>query len=540
MTTAVTQVGARTIPWRTLSELLRDKACRFGNRQFAEIDGSAISYSALEQQAARLAGGLASAGLGKGDRVATFMFNGPEQLISLFAAARIGAIWTPINGGLVGRDLAYTLEDSGAKLLIVDRENYGKLNAVSPEILKQVHVHVTGTGPLQPGHQSYEALARSSDLGTEPGVEAEDAAIILYTGGTTGLPKGVVLSHMSFILAGLRYGETFGVRAGERHYTTLPLFHAAALQFAVMGPLVNDMTTVLDRRFSVSSYWARVRETGANVIDPIGSMLTLLCQQPKSDRDRDHGVRISIGIFAQIPPEVPQRFTKRFGVPLVSIYGLTEAGGAMITSNRLDDPMEGSTGKTHGWAELRIGDQDDLPVQSGETGQILLRPTHPHMFMLRYHNSPDKTLESFRNLWLQTGDLGRVDEDGNLFYIGRKAHWIRRRGENISAFEIEAILAEMPGIQEAVVIGVPSELGEDDIKAFIIGTAEARAPEAIIAWCQTRMAGFKVPRFIEFVEDFPRSVTKREVERAVLKTRPNDQAWDRERVMGRLSGQARC
>lgn len=525
--------------WPTVDALLVEKAETRGSAPFAEVDGVTLSLRDLEHESRRVAAGLADAGVRKGDRVATLMFNSHEQLVSMFACLRSGAVWTPVNAGLVGDDLGYTLSDSGARVLIVDEENYPKLAAIAADVRRGLVVYATGRGSLAGRDRRWEDLRADAVDRPLPETAPGDPAIILYTGGTTGLPKGVVLPQLSFVLAGVRYGEVFATRPGERHYTTLPLFHAAAQQFAVMGPLVNDMTTVIDRRFSATDYWGRVRATGANLVDPIGSMLGVLNLQPASPRDRDHSVRVGVGIFAQVPLDVARAFITRFGFPLVAIYGLTEAGGAMITSDRLPDQTFGSTGRTHGWAELRIADELDLPVPAGEVGHILLRPTYPHMFMTGYHNNPTKTLETFRNLWLHTGDLGRLDARGNLHFVGRQAHWIRRGGENVSAFEIEEIIGRMPGVAEVAVVAVPSEVGEDDIKAFVIaGDGASRDPVAIVEWCRARMAPFKIPRYLEFVDDFPRSITKREVERAVLKKRSNDRAWDRERAMGRLTSQS--
>jgi crotonobetaine/carnitine-CoA ligase len=403
--------------------------------------------------------------------------------------------------------------------------------------MEKIQVFVVGAENSE--HDFTELLQPGAPLDDEPSVTGADPAVILYTGGTTGLPKGVVLPQTSFVLAGIRYGETFSVRAGERHFTTLPLFHAAAMQFGVMGPLLCDMTTVIDRRFSVSNYWERVSATKANVIDPIGTMVGLLCSRPPSSLDRKHEVRVAVGITGQVPALIPEEFQRRFGIPLVSVYGLTEAGGAMITGNRLGRQREGTNGQTYGWAELRIADENGLELPRGQIGEILLRPTYPNMFMREYLNNPVRTLETFRDLWLHTGDLGRVDEDGYLTFTGRRAHWIRRRGENVSAYEVEGVLSGHPAVAEIVVIGLPSPLGEDDIKAFVIVKPQVEFdPVAFTHWAAERLAPFKVPRFIEVVPDFPRSVTKREVERATLKSLPNDKTWDRETVMGQLSSQA--
>lgn len=528
----------RDIPWRSLGELIEDKAARHGERVFATINGRDLSYHRLEADSRRVALNLRSAGIAKGDRIATLMFNCVEQVVTWFGAARMGAVWTPLNAGLTGADLDHTLRDSGARVLVFDAESRAKVEALDPALRSSLSVFCVDDP--RSAYPSFERLLADGNAGDalEP-VAPGDPALILYTGGTTGLPKGVVTPTLSLILAGIRYGESFAVRAGETHFSTLPLFHAAAIQFAIMGPLVNDMTSVIDRRFSASEFWQRVRDCGANVIDPIGAMTTMLCLQPEGADDRRHKVRVAIGIVNQIPAEIPDRFKQRFGMPMVEIYGLTEGGGAMLTSNRPEGYCAGSNGRPHGWVEIRIADEHDLPVAPGVVGQILLRPLFPHMFMIGYHNAPDKTAEALRDLWLHTGDLGRVDAQGNLFFIGRRAHWIRRRGENISAYEIEAILGKHPAVGEVVVVGVPSELGEDDIKAFIIPAAGVAAdPLALVEWCGCKLAPFKVPRYFEYVEDFPRSITKREIERSVLKKMPNRDAWDREKVLGRLSGQS--
>jgi crotonobetaine/carnitine-CoA ligase len=532
------QLQGRDIPWQSLGELIEDKATRHGERVFTTIDGRDLSYRRLEEDSRRIALNLRASGLAKGDRIATLMFNCVEQVLTWFGAARMGAVWTPLNAGLTGADLDHTLRDSGAKVLVFDAENQAKVDALDPALRGGLSLYCIDDP--QSAYPCFDQLlAHGVAGGVLEKVAPGDPTLILYTGGTTGLPKGVVTPALSLVLAGIRYGETFAVRAGERHYSTLPLFHAAAIQFAIMGPLVNDMSSVIDRRFSASDFWLRVRDCGANVIDPIGAMTTMLCLQPEHADDRRHKVRVAIGIVNQIPAEIPERFKLRFGVSMVEIYGLTEGGGAMLTSNRPDGYCPGSNGRPHGWVEIRIADEHDLPAAPDVVGQILLRPLFPHMFMIGYHNAPEKTAEALRDLWLHTGDLGRVDAQGNLFFIGRKAHWIRRRGENISAYEIEAILGQHPAVGEVVVVGVPAEIGEDDIKAFVIPATGASAdPLALVDWCGGKLAPFKVPRYFEFVEDFPRSITKREIERSVLKKLPNGNAWDREKVLGRLSGQS--
>lgn len=532
------KVAGRTIPWETMGELAKAKADAHGDAIFAEIAGQTISYSQLERQSRVVAENLVARGVAKGDRVGSLLFNCVDQVLMCFGCARAGAVWVPINAALRGEDLGYTLRDSGLILLVTEPECLTEFERLGVKDKARIELFVIGDDPGP--YRGFAQLLEPVDGVVLPRCAASDTGAILYTGGTTGLPKGVLLSQFSFILGGLRYRDVFDARPGERHFSALPLFHAGALHWALMGPLVSDMSTVIDRRFSANSYFQRVRESRSNIIDPFGAVVTLLCRQPPSEFDTQHDVRISVGVVQNLPEGIPEEFERRFRIPLVSVYGLTEAGGN-ITSNRLPNPVPNSNGRAHGWAELRIADDDDMPLPAGEVGQILLRPTYPHMFGQGYHNAPEASMHAIRNLWLHTGDLGYVDEQDNLFYLGRQAHWLRRRGENISAYEIESAMAKHPQVAEVVVVGVRSEIGEDDVKAFIIpAPGDAIDFVELVTWTAERLAAFKIPRFIELVDDFPRSPTKGEIERAKLKAMSNANAWDREEQLGRISGQARA
>jgi len=523
------QINHKNVPWKTLGELLEDKAARHGERVFAVIDGVPITYLELERRSRQVAGGLLGLGLASGDRVATFMLNAVEQLLMWFGTVRAGLVWVPLNAGLVGQDLRYTLTNSGARVLVTDIESVPRFLEVASDT-QALALYVIGDVKAAAGHgaKPYSELEAGPLLSVLPVTRAEDPGAILYTGGTTGLPKGVVLPQFSFILAGVRYGESFSVCAGERHFSTMPLFHAGALQWGIMGPLVCDMSTVVDRRFSASRYFERVREVDANVIDPLGVVLTMLCRQPPSPRDREHNVRISLGATHGLPQHIPDEFSQRFGIPLVMVYGLTEGGGAMLTTNR--DRGDDSNGSPHGWVELRVLDDDGFPLPPGETGKLVLRSNFPFMFMVGYWNDPTRTSQVLKDGWLHTGDLAWLQADGHLQFVGREAHWLRRRGENISAVEVETVLSECPGVKEAAVVAGPSELGEDEVKAFVVlEEGSDLAPAGLIAWCNGKLSAFKVPRFVEFIDGLPRSVTKMEVDRASLRRRPNEAAWDREK-----------
>ena len=540
-------VKGRAVHWPDPASLMRDKARQHGDKVFTEIDGRKLTYREIDMLSDRVGANLAMLGIVPGQRVGSLMFNCAEQLLGWMGTNRIGAVWSPFNASLTGDDLVYTLRDSGVSVLIVDVENAPKIAALPADLRSTFQVFVaTPFGVADAAElvsalcaqHSFESFARLLGIdATLPNVIVDPGmpGMILYSGGTTGLPKGIILPQFANVVVGLRYGEAVAAKAGDHHYTTLPMFHGSGIQLGIVGPLLNDMTSTIDRRFSASGYWKRVRETGATVIDPIGTMMTALVHQPISDDDQRHTVRISTGVNGQIPATVPIEFTRRFGIKIVDIYGNTECGCAIASCNLAQVP--GSVGHPNGWSEIAIMDEYDNTLATGEVGKIVLRPTIPFSFMLGYHNNPVKTAETWRNLWVHTGDLGYLDAGGNLFFVGREAHWIRRRGENISAHEIESILSLHSGVRECIVIGVPSPLGEEDVKAWII-PADTRPTEVELArWCIARMAPFKVPKYFEFTEAFPRSATKQEVERPKLKLLGNDNAWDREKHMGRLSGQ---
>lgn len=541
-------VKGRPAPWNDVPALVRDKARRHGNKVFTTIDGRPLTYLEIDQSCDLVASHLAGLGVKPGDCVGSLMFNCAEHVFGWIGSNRAGALWAPFNASLTGDDLAYTVRDSGATVLIVDLENAPKIAGL-PEVLRQsLRIFVAAPWGSQQdvasrdracaayGFEPFERLLAQPAppmpcVASGPGTPA----MILYSGGTTGMPKGIVLPQFAFVCVGFRYGEVLAVTAADHHYTTLPMFHCSGIQLGILGPLINDMTSTMDRRFTASGYWGRVVECGATVIDPIGTMMTALVQQPPGPIDRAHRVRVTTGVNGQIPPTVPVEFARRFGIHIVDIYGNTECGAAMATSNIAQ--VAGSVGHPNGWSEVAIFDENDNHLPAGVVGKIVLRPTVPFSFMLGYHNNPAKTAEVWRNLWVHTGDLGKLDEGGNLFFVGREAHWIRRRGENISAHEIESIISQHPGVRECIVTGVPSPMGEEDVKAWIIPAELHPTAEDIARWCIGRMAPFKVPRFFEFTLGFPRSATKQEVERPKLKLMGNDKAWDREQHLGRLTAQ---
>jgi carnitine-CoA ligase len=523
------RLGDFTAEWSTLPELLDARADEPGaDRPVIEIDGRFTSYSDLRACARRIAANLHAAGVGKGDYVACLLPNSMDGLRLWFGVNLLGAVWVPINSGLIGEDLAYTVRDAAPKVFVVAADLAERLVGVGP-LPFECRILVSGGDAHAP--DAFERLLDDAPAAPAVALRPNDPAVIIYTGGTTGLPKGAVLPHFAWIAAGYRYIEAFRVTKEDRQMSVMTMFHVGGLGFGIIGPMVAGIPSHLEKRFSGSNFWARVRATGATLIDPLGTMVSKLLQNAPHPDDRNHRVRAMLGGVASLPPQTRGLFLERFGIEMVGVYALTECGGILIVNNPIGSPRPEANGKAWDWADIAILDDNDIPQAPGMVGQIALRPKRPNIFMLGYHNNPVRTLDTLRNFWLRTGDLGYLDEDGWLFFTGRQAHWMRRRGENISAYEIEGILSRLEGVREVIACGVPSEMGEDEVKVFIIPDGRAIEPMDVIRFCETRMAAFKVPRFVEFVDDFPRTVTKQEIERQKLAKMSNDLAWDRERVV---------
>lgn len=530
---AIRLPDGRMAEWGSVVYLLRDRATAMPDRLAVEVAGRELTWGDLDRLSARVAANFALLGVGAGDRVATMLYNSIEQVLTLFATARLGAIWTPFNVGLRSEDLIHVVTDCSPKLIVCDAETRPVVDALPDELKSRQAIRVTGESDPS---RAFDALLADAPPVEEPHVAPQDPGLIIYTGGTTGLPKGVVLPHFAVVAAGYRYVEGFGIGPDDRHYSVLQLFHVGGLFIGLIGPMVAGIPTHFERWFSASQFWLRVKALGATVIDPVGTMVSVLCTAPEAPSDAENTARISLGVLSQVPVEVAQTFPARFGVEIVNVYSQTETGGTQIVTNRPGSTKPEANGKPWGWCEIAILGDGDVVLPPGEIGEIGLRPSVPWVFMLGYFGQPEKTLETFSNLWLHTGDLGTLDEDGFLWFRGRKAHWLRTKGENVSAYEVENVLSACPGVGEVIVVGVPAAMGDEDGRAFIIPSPGHQLdPAEVIRFCAARLAPFKVPRYVTFVDNFPRTETKREVARHKLQDVSLEGVWDAVAAFGRQS-----
>lgn len=517
----------------TLRDVIRERRS-LGDRPFAIVDGVTLTFEQADDRANRVANSLARLGVTKGDVVNTYMYNSVDHICAWLACAKLGAIWAPINIALVNLDLTYTIQDAEPAAIVLDVELLDNYAAVRERVGGEKIVTVV-RGERSPAADWTLAWADLlAGAPEEPEVEIlpEDPAGILYTGGSTGLPKGVVVSNLSYFPPVLRYREMFAPGEGDVHLGVGQMCHAIGSAIDVFCPLYWGLTTVIPRWFSASGFWDLARRHDATILGCIiGPLVSTLLNQPPRPDDRDHRLRVASSGTAQIPADRVAAFTERFGVQLLEIYGQSETGALGAVGQRLDDRPYRSQGRPHGWCEVMIADERDQPCPPGVQGEILMRPTFPHTFLLGYRNKPDKYAEACRNFWFHTGDLGHLDDQGYLHFYGRMAHYIRRRGENIAAVEVEHTILAHPAVTECAAVGVPAELGDEDLKVYLQLEAGVELdPAEVVAFCAERLAYFKVPRYVEFVTEMPRSTAKNEIERHKLKGLGVGQAWDRERA----------
>jgi crotonobetaine/carnitine-CoA ligase len=521
----------------TLVELARRQAERYGEREFMRFeDGSTLSFADLDRRSVRLAHALASLGLRPGDRLVALLLNGPSFLPLLLATNRVGAVFVTVNTELKGAFLEHQLRNSAPRIVAVDRELARALSGI--DLAGVESILLIGDGRLDvevpegPRLVDLDALGsptENPDVLVDP--LARDISTVIYTSGTTGPSKGVLMPHAHTYLMGYTLARRLAITEDDLYYVCMPMFHSNALFMQTIGSLIAGARVFVVRRFSPSRWLEDVRRTGATLTNGLGVMPEFIFRQPPSDDDRRHRLRAMMAV--PIAAEWGRAFEERFGVPLIQGYGMTEINIVAYTAP--GDPLEpGCAGPVlEEFFELRIVDGEDRPVPAGHTGEIVVRPKIPWCFMAGYQRMPEKTVEAWQNLWFHTGDAGRFDAHGRLFFVDRIKDCIRRRGENISSFEIEQVIGSHPEVAECAVVAVKAtdQGGEDEIKACVVVQPDAAlAAEALLDYCQERMPRFAVPRFVEFVAALPKTATGKLQKEALRRQARTPSTWDREAV----------
>jgi crotonobetaine/carnitine-CoA ligase len=525
----ISRVLGREIVADNLADLFDWRTERSANDVFVRFPDSSATYAALDWESSRLLSAFADRGLRAGDRLATLMYTSLLHLAIMVACTRAGLIWAPLNVGLGPSDLHFTLSDLQPDAIIVDEELAGRFEAAGGATA--VSRCAVAVGPARPGLDSLdEWVAGATSAPIRAKVGAGDACCVIYSGGSTGLPKGISLPHFAAVSCGYRMAEFARFEEREVFFSSSHLYHSWLPLAIIPFCLAFGHEVALWRWWSASRFLAQVRAYRATIVDPFISMVATLLRTPERPDDRDHTARIAISGFGGADPsslEIRRRFEERFGIRTYQPYGQTEAGGLVTVEFEAEPRRWGSSGKLRGWYEAIVVDADGIELPAGEEGEIWVRPKAPHMMAHGYLNRPEQTLLGWRDLWIHTGDYGCFDADGYLYFTRRQAHFLRRRGELVAVAEVEELVRGFPGVDEVAVIGLPSDLGEDDIACCVVPVrGEHVDPAALVAYCAERIAPFKVPRYVRLLDELPRSAAKGEIERHRLRELGTHLAWD--------------
>jgi len=514
---------------RVLSKIIEDKARQHPDHVVFQFRDDPITLGEFNEQINKTANGLLSLGVKHGDKVAIMLPNNPEFLYTWFALNKIGAVEVPINVALKGQGLAYQMVQSDCVGLVADTEYLDRLEGVAGDLDNIRHIAFTGDGEL-PGWSGFETMT-FADLMDHPSdtpkanVHYSDLASILYTSGTTGVSKGVMFSHHYWYDIWAESVKYSRYTEDDILYTGLPFFHGNA-QGITIGPVIlADAKAVIVERFSASRLWDDCRRWECTEANYIGGIIPILLKQEEREDDADNPVRLMVGAAA--PQDEWHAFQKRFNTKILEVYGMTECYCCLVSP--YDGPRAGACGKPiTGW-DVRIVDDDDNECKPGSLGEFIARSNKMFVGTTGYYNKPEATLELFKNGWIHTGDLGRMDEDGYFYFVDRKKQAIRRRGENISSFEVESVISAHDAVLESCVVGVPSDVGEEEVKAVVVlKEGQQVSEEELIRWCEPRLAYFAIPRYIAIRETLPKTPSER-VEKFKLKEEGiTADCWDRE------------
>ena len=510
---------------KSLGEFLQIVAGANPGKVFVEIDGQRITYGDFMRRCRSAAGLFRQLGIGHGDRVCVFLPNVAEVLYTWFGLALIGGITVTINTAYRRDEMAFILNNAEAAALVA-HESLLEVATAASDLAPCVRHRLAVGDAAAPadGWQSYRQLLDAApELERLPAVAPTDVAMLQYTSGTTGNPKGVMVTHQMYVAAGQGFARWTQASADDRFFTCLPYFHANAQYYSTMGTLAAGATLVVQDRFSASRFWQQVRDAEATVVNFIGMMMPVLAKNDPLPDDADNPVRLFYGSPA-FSPEFLADFERRFGTDIIVGFGMTETCYGTIESIR-GERRANSSGQPRQHPDpafentVRIVDDAGVPLPVGEPGEIAIR--NPAT-MPGYWRNAEQTELSLRGGWLYTGDLGRLDADGYLYFVDRKKDVIRRRGENISSQEVEDVIKRHAGVLDCAIIAVPSELGEDEVKAYITprpgGSVEAGD---VVRWCAEHLAYFKVPRYIEVRDELPRTPSLR-VRKDVLRQERDD------------------
>ena len=485
------------------------------------------TYRELREKVIAIAVGLQRTGVQQGEHVLCWQPNTPEMLLTYYALNYLGAVYVPINTAYRGGVLEHVIENSDAKLAVVHTDLVPRLQEVA--LAKLERLVVTGTGQVPPA--PLPAVHFSTLTGNEADlqplarpIEPWDTQSIIYTSGTTGPSKGVLSSYLHMYTNPGPEAWHF-IDGADRFLVNMPMFHIGGmgLSFAM---LARGGSIVLPERFSTDTFWPLVRETETTAVFLLGVMATFLLKAPAGPQDRTHKVR---KCFIVPLSDGAEEFHQRFGLDVYTIFNMTEISSPIVSEP--NPQVRGTCGKVRAGVDVRLVDDNDCEVAIGQVGEMIVRTDRPWAMNSGYYKNAEATARAWRNGWFHTGDAFRMDEQGNFFFVDRIKDAIRRRGENISSFEVEAEIVRFPAVREAAAVAVPSELGEDEVMAIVApAPGHAIDPAELLEFLRGRLAYFMIPRYVRVLPELPKTPSAKVLKADLRRQGITADTWDRERA----------
>lgn len=514
---------------RVMHAILDDKARRLADKVFARHRDETITYGTLSDKSARIATFLVDRlKVERGENVAVILPNCLAYLAVQFGISRAGAVMVPVNTLANKELLAQFLNHSGTRVVVVDASLFQNIVEIADKISRVREI--VWLGPNCPATTArfnfiaYERLISSARRELDIDVSWTDIVDIFYTSGTTGVSKGVALPYNHHYTFGLTIARAGRLGPDDVMYIMLPLYHGAGSYMSIMPALLCEGSLAIADEFSARSWLTDIRRAGATVMWAVNSIAPILMKQPELPDDSDNPLRVYY--YIGMPPEMVEPFERRYGIKAIDTYGSTESGHLAYTI--WEERRLGSVGPINSeHYDVRIVDENDEEVPIGEIGECVSRNKQPFTQMTEYYRMPEETLAVMRNRWLHSGDLCRVDKDGWLYFVGRGKDMIRRRGENISCYELESMLSGHEGILECASIAVPSDLGEDEVKIVVAPKAGFDLSVSdLVAFCERTLPKYMLPRYIEFVDAVPKLANQKIDKVTLKKTGLNTRTWD--------------
>lgn len=536
---------------RVMHRLLEKQAKKYGQSTYMYFEDKEFSYKDLNDIVDRVASGLQNLGIAKGDKVAVVMENCPEYIFLMFALSKLGAVEVPINIFHKGEIMNYMLEHSDCSIVVMQVQYLDRLESILQKSnkIKSVVLLENGSEDQKSGNIKANVSAVKERI-TAFGKKAiewselveidgnyqkadvvwSDPLLLLYTSGTTGLSKGVLLpQNLLYSMAERFYNWALEGKLGEKDciYVPSPLFHAHAWHAGINLALLRGARILLRRRFSAGAHWDDIRRFNCTYSAAGGPRLPILLAAEPAPDDADNPLRVILGGPAS--EKICNAFEPRFGVKILEFYGSTELGSPAM--NQVSNRKIGSCGRMLPDFLFKIVDDGGAEVGVNEPGEYLVRLKQPYAMMLEYYKMAEKTVEAWKDLWFHTGDRVRIDEDGYIHFVDRKKDSIRRRGENISSFEVERVVNSHPSVLESAAYGVESEFTDDDevMVSLVLKPGQNLSAEGLISHCEGEMAYFMVPRYVRFVKELPKNAVNRVEKFKLREEGVTTDTWDREK-----------